>query len=142
MNYRGNTPETVSNAAYLYSLNGEGGGGVTPPGPGGDPAGTGTATDPYNVAAARNAVKDFTWTSNTEYDKTGTVYVKGKISRIADNGTFGQSGTFGNATFYINDDGADGAELYAYRILYLGNKKYTSGTDIKVGDEVVVCGEL
>ena len=40
------------------------------------------------------------------------------------------------------DDGAEGAELYAYRILYLGNKKYTSGTDIKVGDEVVICGEL
>ena len=143
MNYRGNTPETVSNAAYLYSLNGEGGGGGdTPPGPGGDPAGTGTATDPYNVAAARNAVKDFTWTSNTEYDKTGTVYVKGKISKIADNGTFGQSGTFGNATFYISDDGKEGNELYCYRILYLGNVKYTSGTDIKVGDEVVVCGEL
>ena len=142
MNYRGNTPETVSNAAYLYSLNGEGGGGVTPPGPGGDPAGTGTLADPYNVAAARNAVKDFTWTSNTEYDKTGTVYVKGKISKIADNGTFGQSGTFGNATFYISDDGKEGNELYCYRILYLGNVKYTSGTDIKVGDEVVICGEL
>ena len=142
MNYRGNTPETVSNAAYLYSLNGEGGGGVTPPGPGGDPAGTGSQTDPYNVAAARNAVKDFTWTSNDVYDKTGTVYVKGKISRIADNGTFGQSGTYGNATFYISDDGKEGNELYCYRILYLGNVKYTSGTDIKVGDEVVICGEL
>ena len=117
-------------------------GGDTPPGPGGDPAGTGTLADPYNVAAARNAVKDFTWTSNTEYDKTGTVYVKGKISKIADNGTFGQSGTFGNATFYISDDGKEGNELYCYRILYLGNVKYTSGTDIKVGDEVVICGEL
>ena len=143
MNYRGNTPETVSNAAYLYSLNGEGGGGGdTPPGPGGDPAGTGTQTDPYNVAAARNAVKDFTWTSNDKYDKTGTVYVKGKISKIADNGTFGQSGTYGNATFYISDDGKEGNDLYCYRILYLGNVKYTSGTDIKVGDEVVICGEL
>ena len=143
MNYRGNTPETVSNAAYLYSLNGEGGGGGGGDTPsGGDPAGTGTQTDPYNVAAARNAVKDFTWTSNTEYDKTGTVYVKGKISKIADNGTFGQSGTFGNATFYISDDGKEGNELYCYRVLYLGNVKYTSGTDIKVGDEVVICGEL
>ena len=143
MNYRGNTPETVSNAAYLYSLNGEGGGGGGGDTPsGGDPAGTGTATDPYNVAAARNAVKDFTWTSNTVYDKTGTVYVKGKISKIADNGTFAQSGTFGNATFYISDDGKEGNELYCYRILYLGNVKYTSGTDIKVGDEVVICGEL
>ena len=143
MNYRGNTPETVANSAYLYSLNGEGGGGGdTPPGPGVDPAGTGTESDPYNVAAARNAVKNFTWTSNDVYDKTGTVYVKGKISKIADKGTFGESGTFGNATFYISDDGASANELYCYRILYLGNEKYTNGTDIKVGDEVVICGEL
>ena len=142
MNYRGNTPETVAGKAYLYSLNGDTGGGVTPPGPGGDPAGTGTLADPYNVAAARDAVKDFTWTSNDTYDKTGTVYVKGKISKIADNGTFGQSGTYGNASFYISDDGSQGNELYCYRILYLGNEKYTAGTDIKVGDEVVICGQL
>ncbi|MBR4688446.1 MAG: hypothetical protein IKP01_09040 [Bacteroidales bacterium] len=143
VNYKGNTPETVQNTAFVYEHNGVnrgtgGGGGGTE----GTPTGTGTVDDPYNVAAARAAVKDFTWTSNDNYEKTGTVYVKGKISRIADNGTYGQSGTFGNATFYINDDGADGAELYAYRILYLGNKKYTSGTDIKVGDEVIICGEL
>ena len=143
VNYKGNTPETVQGTAFVYEHNGvnrgtdEGGGG----GNEGTPAGTGTAADPYNVAAARAAVKDLTWTANDNYEKTGTVYVKGKISRIADNGTFGQSGTFGNASFYIND-GEDGAELYAYRILYLGNKKYTSGTDIKVGDEVVICGEL
>ena len=144
VNYKGNTPETVQGTAFVYEHNGvnrgtdEGGGG----GEEGTPSGTGTQADPYNVAAARAAVKDLTWTSNTEYEKTGTVYVKGKISRIADNGTFGQSGTFGNATFWISDDGSEGAELYAYRILYLGNKKYTSGTDIKVGDEVVICGEL
>ena len=144
VNYKGNTPETVQGTAFVYEHNGvnrgtdEGGGGGTE----GTPAGTGTVDDPYNVAAARAAVKNLTWTSNDNYEKTGTVYVKGKISRIADNGTYGQSGTFGNASFYINDDGADGAELYAYRILYLGNKKYTSGTDIKVGDEVIICGEL
>ena len=142
MNYRGNTPETVAGKAYLYSLNGDTGGGVTPPGPGGDAAGTGTLADPYNVAAARDAVKNFTWTDNTTYDKTGTVYVKGKISKIADNGTFGQSGTYGNATFYISYDGSASNEIYCYRILYLGNEKYTSGTDIKVGDEVIICGEL
>ena len=144
VNYKGNTPETVQGTAFVYEHNGvnrgtdEGGGG----GEEGTPSGTGTAADPYNVAAARAAVKGLTWTSNEVYEKTGVVYVKGKISRIADNGTFSQSGTFGNATFYISDDGSPSSELYAYRILYLGNKKYTSGTDIKVGDEVVICGEL
>ena len=147
VNYKGNTPETVQGTAFIFEHNGVnrgtdggGGGGDTPSG--GDPAGTGTLADPYNVAAARNAVKNLTWTSNDSYDKTGTVYVKGKISRIASAGTFGESGTFGNATFYISDDGKEGNELYCYRVLYLGNVKYTSGTDIKVGDEVVICGEL
>ena len=142
MNYRGNTPETVAGKAYVYSLNGDTGGGVTPPGPSGEAKGTGTVSDPYNALGAANAVKNLTWTSNTEYDTTGEVYVKGKISRIADKGTFGQSGTFGNASFWISDDGTQTDEFYCYRILYLGNVKYTSGTDIKVGDEVVVCGQL
>ncbi len=141
VNYKGNTPETQQNSAFLYSLNGvtEGGDG---PATGGDPKGSGTKEDPYNVAAAINAVKNLTWTANDNYQKVGPYYVKGKISRIADNGTFSQSGTFGNATFYISDDGTQNGEFYCYRLLYLGNKKYTSGTDIKVGDEVVIYGEL
>jgi hypothetical protein len=144
INFKGNTPETQQNKAYLYSLNGEtqgtgggGGGGST-----GTPSGTGTQADPYNVAAARAAVANLTWTSTTDYQKTDPVYVKGKISKIADNGTYGASGTFGNATFFISDDGSTSNELEAYRILYLGNQKYTSGTDIKVGDEVIIYASL
>ena len=139
VNYRGTTPETVQNKAFLYSLNGvtEGGGEG-----GGEGKGSGTLDDPYDALGAANAVKNLTWTSNTEYDKTGDVYVKGKISRIADKGTFGESGTFGNATFYISEDGAENDEFYCFRVLYLGNKKYASGTDIKVGDEVIICGKL
>lgn len=142
VNYKGNTPETVASKAFLYSLNGvtEGGGGG---GNTGTPKGTGTQADPYNAAAANAAVANLTWTSNTEYQTTEDVYVKGKISRIASNGTFAESGTNGNASFYISDDGATGgAEFYCYRVLYLGNAKYTSGTDIKVGDEVIVYGKL
>ena len=143
VNYKGVTPETVQGTAFIYEHNGvnrgtdEGGGESTF-----EPIGTGTVADPYNVAAALAAVKPLTWTSNDNYESTDEVYVKGKISRIADNGTFGQSGTFGNATFYISDDGSENGELYAYRILYLGNKKYTAGDDIKIGDEVVICGKL
>ena len=143
MNYRGNTPETVAGKAYLYSLNGttEGGGGSG--GNTGTPTGTGTQADPYNAAAAIAAVANLTWTSNSEYQTTDDVYVKGKISKIDNNGTYGESGTYGNASFYISDDGATGGtEFYCYHVLYLGNQKYTSGTDIKVGDEVVVYGKL
>ncbi len=63
--------------------------------------GSGTEADPYNVEAAIAAVKDLTWTSNTVYETTDDVYVKGKICRIASGGTFTQGGTFGNATFYM-----------------------------------------
>ena len=140
VNFKGNTPETVASKAYLYSLNGEtqgGGGGQT-----GTPQGTGTLADPYNVAAGLAAVANLTWTSNTEYQATDVVYMKGKISKIADNGTYAASGTFGNGNFYISDDGSTNSEFYCYRVLYLGNQKYTSGTDIKVGDEVIICGKL
>ena len=114
VNYRGTTPETVQNKAFLYSLNGvtEGGGEG-----GGEGKGSGTLDDPYDALGAANAVKNLTWTSNTEYEKTGDVYVKGKISRIADKGTFGESGTFGNATFYISEDGAENDEFYCFRVL-------------------------
>ena len=144
MNYRGNTPETVAGKAYLYSLNGttEGGGGGGS-GTEGEAKGTGTLNDPYNPAGAIAAVKNLTWTSNDVYDTTGEVYVKGKISRIADKGTFTEGGNYGNASFYISEDGTKNNEFYCFRILYLGNKKFESGnTDIKVGDEVIVCGLL
>ena len=145
VNYKGNTPETVQGTGFVYDHNGvnrgtgdEGGGGGSTV----DPAGTGTQADPYNVAAALAAAKPLSWTSNDNYQSTDEVYVKGKISKIADNGKFAQSGTFGNATFYISDDGTENGELYCYRILYLGNKKYTTGDDIYVGAEVVICGKL
>lgn len=142
MNYRGNTPETAS-GCYLYSLNGDtgtGGGGG-----GSDEAkGTGTLADPFNPAGAVNAVKDLTWTSTTEYQTTDEVYVKGKISKIANKGTFTEGGTYGNASFYITETGeTGGTEFYAFRILYLKNQKFAAGqTDIKVGDEVIIHGKL
>ena len=142
VNYKGNTPETAQGKAYLYSLNGksDGGGGGTPTG---EAKGSGTQADPYNPAGASAAVANLTWTSNDDYQATDEVYVKGKISRIADKGTFTEGGSYGNASFYISEDGTQNGEFYCYRILYLGNKKYESGqTDIKVGDEVIIYGKL
>ena len=128
--------ETVTNKAYLYSLNGETG---TNSAPVGDPKGSGTVDDPYNVAAALTAVKDLTWTSKDVYDKVGPYYVKGKISSISEE----YSTQYGNGTFSISDDGTTDNEFIVYRALYLNNKKFASGdTQIKVGDEVVIYGEL
>ncbi|MBQ6761869.1 MAG: hypothetical protein IJP49_03880 [Bacteroidales bacterium] len=110
---------------------------------GAQPSGTGTLEDPYNALGAANAVKDLKWNSNSDYETTDDVYVKGKISRIANNGTYTAGGTYGNASFYISDDGAASNEFYCFRVLYLGNKKFESGqTDIRVGDEVIVYGKL
>ena len=68
-------------------------------------------------------------------------YIKGKISKIASNGEF--TAQFGNASFYISEDGQDNNTFYVLRTLYLGNKKWMNGnTQIKVGDEVIICGKL
>ena len=87
-------------------------------------------------------MKDLTWTSNTDYQKTDKVYVKGKISRIANNGTYVGGGTYGNASYWISADGTENEEFQIFRSLYFNGEKYTTGTDIKVGDEVIVYGAL
>ncbi len=132
VNYRGNTPETVQNDAYLYSLNGvtEGGGGSDTPA---DAKGTGTLEDPFNAAAAIAYAKSV---GSGESDKD--VYIKGKVSSVSE-----QFGTqYGNATFYISDDGTANNAFCCFRILYLGNQKYTSGDLLQEGDEVIVCGRV
>ena len=128
MNYRGNTPATVPNKAYLYSID--------------RTNSRGTLAKPYSVAQACRAVEHLTWTSNADYESTDEVFVKGTISRIANSSTFTETGMFGNASFFIKDKVGD-QEFYCYRILYLGNQMFEQGqTDIKVGDEVIVCGKL
>ena len=141
MNYRNSTPETVAGAAYLISLNGATDGGYVEDTS--SYSGDGSKQKPFSATDALDFVKNLTWTDTDTYDKTGDVYVKGKISRIVSNGTFTGGGTYGNATFYISDDGTDLIEFHCFRILYFEGKKYKSGqTDIKVGDEVIVYGKL
>ena len=51
------------------------------------------------------------------------------------------TGQYGNATYVISD-GEGTAELEVYRGYYLNGEKFTSKDQIKVGDEVVVVGQL
>lgn len=138
--YNGKTPETVSNKAYLYKLNDKtstGGGG----GSSGTATGDGTLQNPYNPTAANNLASSLGWKTTTEYETSDNVYVKGKISSIKE--TYTANATNGNATFYISEDGKEESDQFqCYRVLYLGNKKYTSGTDIKKGDEVIIYGKV
>ena len=106
-------------------------------------ANDGSLAHPFTPEEAIDAVANLTWTSNSEYEKVGPYYVSGKISKIANKGTFTEGGTYGNASFYISEDGTENNEFYCFRVLYLGNAKFQAGqTDITVGDEVVVYAEL
>ena len=130
-NYNG-TLETQQNKAFLYSLNGKsegGGGGAT-----GEAKGSGTLEDPFNSVAAIQFCEQLG--SGNESDKE--YYVKGKVVSIAENYTT----QYGNARFYISDDGTANGQFLIYRALYLGNKKYTSGDLLNEGDEVIICGIL
>ena len=102
----------------------------------------GTLSNPYTPSEAAAAVAGLKWTDNNNYESTDEVYVAGKICKIANKGTYTEGGSYGNASFYLSADGSGDGEFYVFRALYLGNVKYTSGTDIKVGDDVVICGKL
>ena len=121
--------------AYLYSLNGvKGEGGSTGEDSEGEAKGDGTETNPFNSVAANNYASSLA--SGAESDKD--IYIKGKVVSVKE-----QYGTqYGNATFYISDDGTASGQFYVFRALYLGNVKYTSGDLLKEGDDVVVCGRV
>ena len=66
-----------------------------------------------------------------------SVYVKGIISRIAEIST-----SYGNASYYISADGTETDESYVFRGYSLEGEKFTSETEIAVGDEVIIYGQL
>lgn len=69
---------------------------------------------------------------------TGNATVKGIISSISDIDT----GTYGNATYFIKDDLNDTESLEVYRGYYLEGAKFTSTDQLQVGATVVVSGSL
>lgn len=95
------------------------------------PKGAGTLASPFNPAAAHEYIAK-------GGDESATVYVEGVISYIQEVST-----SYGNATYYISEDGRRTSdELEVFRGYALGNQKFTSESQIKVGDKVVVCGKL
>ena len=97
-----------------------------------DPMGTGTETDPYNVAAANQVGAALSAGESTE-----TVYIRGIVSRIDE-----IDPSFGNATYCISDDGTPNNQFLVYRGYSLGGEKFTSVDELKVGDEVIVKGTI
>ena len=118
--YKG-TAETNQNMAYIYEING-----VQD-----DANGIGSLISPFNMAGVKAAIDN---------EFKGDVYVKGVVSSIANNGQF--SSKYGNGTFWISDDGKSDV-FEAYRVLWLGNKKWADGDDeIAVGDQVILHGQV
>lgn len=68
---------------------------------------------------------------------TTNVYVKGVITNIQE-----ISAQYGNATYSINDTQSEENQLLIFRGLYLNNEKFTAEDQIKIGDEVIVYGQL
>ncbi|MBR6047645.1 MAG: hypothetical protein IKP44_06095 [Bacteroidaceae bacterium] len=131
VNYRGNTPETVGSKTYLISINGEGG--DTPAPTPIEGSGSGTATDPYNAAAAISFASALAADVNSD-----PVYITGIICSDPNIDT----GQYGNATFYISDDGTNNNRFYVFRTMDLGNQKFTDANKLKKGDRVVIYGPL
>lgn len=95
-----------------------------------EPSGSGTLEDPFNVAGANDYL-------DNDGDQDAYVYVKGIISSISEVST-----SYGNATYYISDDGTTSNQFYVYRGYGLNNTKFTSEDDIAVGDTVIIYGQL
>ena len=96
-------------------------------------SGSGTATDPYNVAAAISFTSALAADTNSD-----PVYITGIICSDPNIDT----GQYGNATFYISDDGTNNNRFYVFRTMDLGNQKFTDANKLKKGDRVVIYGPL
>lgn len=109
-----------------------GGGTVTPDQPiEGTPAGTGVENDPYNVAGALTYIQNLPADEKPE----ASVYTKGVISEVV------KMGDSGSIQFKMQDKNVNNS-LLVYYCNNLGNVPFKAQTDLKAGDEVVVCGKV
>ena len=95
--------------------------------------GTGTESDPYNVAAALDATSAL-GSGETTAEK---VYIKGVVTSVKE-----CSASYGNATFYLGDSSDATTTFYVFRCLGLGNKNITSDDAVQVGDTIIVYGSV
>ena len=132
-NYNGNTPETASKgAAWVVLHNGEAPGGGDTPTPSGDPKGTGTKDDPFNIAAAIAKCVEIGTNPSTE-----KYYVKGIAVKDAT-----ASGGFGNISIDLGDSKDATAIFKAFQVAGTDGEKLADGYKVNTGDEVVVYGPI
>lgn len=90
--------------------------------------GAGTEANPYTVA-------DVIALNNAGQLPSYSVYVKGIVCQVDELST-----SYGNATYYISDDGTTTDQLEIFRGKYLNNAKFTSEDQLKAGWTVTVTG--
>lgn len=97
------------------------------------PTGSGTAADPFNIAAVEKYI-DEGGSAETE------IYVKGKVVSVKP-GSFAPQ--YGSLKYYISEDGTATNQFYVYNGYAGPNRTKFSGEDaLKPGDEVVICGKV
>lgn len=93
--------------------------------------GSGTAADPFNVAAAIEKCKEVGNTESTE-----KFYIKGKVAE-----TTPSDDSYGNATFDLVD--YEGGDVFkCYQVAGTDGKKLPNGFVFNKGDEVIVYGAI
>ena len=95
------------------------------------PTGDGTKDNPYNVAGAIEKCQEI----GPEVSKD-KYYVKGLVVATAS-----ADAQYGNATFYIHDEGSN-TKFYCYQVAGPDGKKLSEGYTFKVDDEVVIYGPM
>lgn len=97
------------------------------------PTGSGTAADPFNIAAVEKYI-DEGGSAETE------IYVKGKVVSVKP-GSFNPQ--YGSLKYYISEDGTATNQFYVFNGYAGPNRTKFSGEDaLKPGDEVVICGKV
>ena len=126
----GKSAGTAPGASYLYSLNG-----VTSEVPQEHTfVGAGTIDNPYSVA---DAVYIADKTGETATD--GAYYIRGRVLEVREQ--FGSA--YGNATFSLVDENADGRSFLVYRTYYFNGERWTDGQyTLNYWDDVVVYGRI
>ena len=97
----------------------------------GTPKGTGTETDPYNVAG----VLKYIATLGADKNSPSEVYISGTVTNVKE-----ISVQYGNATFTLSDDASGSNSFMVYRCMSFGGEKFTDDKAVKVGDKVIVKG--
>ena len=99
--------------------------------------GNGTEASPYSASPALEITKEMA----KDVEGAEKVYVSGIVTKIKE----AYSSQYGNVSFYVTDDGVetDTDNMFLiFRCKYFGNEKFSSADQLKVGDQVVVVGNL